>query len=259
MYGKKNLTTQDVHDWDSPEYVDYWIDRMNKKPSRYDRQRVIRYQNTLREFAFHPSRPVRILELGIGWGDLTKYIFDFFPEVEIVGLDGSSRMLEMAQKNLSPWADRVSLHLANLSDSAALDGLGMFDGILSTSTLQNLSIPDLDGLLGQVTDHLQPDGSFINCEFFYNSKRLQSRLLWRLAAMARSSNLSNGLSRFLESSALNNEPHKPPPAIPRARPLLRDYLDLLSKNGLKYHWRRDNYQVVVVSQFVSARTHDDFQ
>ena len=244
----------DFHDWHSVRYVEGWINRIESRPPRMVRQRMARYRSTLQEFAFSGGQPLRILELGIGWADLTRELLDLFPEAELVGLDGSSVMLERARENLAPWSDRVQVHWADLTDKHALEGLGIFDGILTVSTLHHLTLPQLNTLFGQIVNHLKPNGRFINCDFFYRSKRCSSRVLWRLAAIAKQSNLPKLLTSYLENTAFRNQSKEPPPVSTYRKPLLGECLGLLQNNGMRARWRRQGNSFVVVAEFDGATT-----
>ena len=244
----------DFHDWHSVRYVEGWINRIESRPPRMVRQRMARYRSTLQEFAFSGGQPLRILELGIGWADLTRELLDLFPEAELVGLDGSSVMLERARENLAPWSDRVQVHWADLTDKHALEGLGIFDGILTVSTLHHLTLPQLNTLFGQIVNHLKPNGRFINCDFFYRSKRCSSRVLWRLAAIAKQSNLPKLLTSYLENTAFRNQSKEPPPVSTYRKPLLGECLGLLQNNGMRARWQRQGNSFVVVAEFDGATT-----
>ena len=237
----------DFHDWHSLHYVDDWIHRIEKRSPRLVRRRIERYRNTLREFSFSSRQPLRILDLGVGWGDLTKEIFDISPQAEIVALDYSPVMLKKAQDNLSPWGDSVSFHQSDLTEPDALEGLGMFDGILSVSTLHHLKASQINSLFGQIADQLKPHGRFVNCDLYYRSKHLQSRILWRLAEVTRRSNVSSAVAAFLEKTALIHQMQEPQPAWTHRKPLLSEHLDLLNQNGMKGHWRLDNHRFLVVA------------
>ncbi len=248
MCGRNRIIRNDAHDWHSARYVEGWINRIESRPPPILQQRISRYRSTLHEFAFPEGQPLQILELGIGWGDLSRELLDFFPKAGLVGLDGSFVMLERARENLAPWNDRVQVHCADLTDKHALEGLEMFDGILTVSTLHHLTLPQLDGLFGQIVNHLKPNGRFINCDFFYRSKRFRSRALWRLVALAKQSNFSNSLTSFLKNAALIQQSREPKPASTQRKPLLSEYLNLLQKNGMRTRWRSQENRFVVVAE-----------
>ena len=196
------------------------------------------YRSVLQEFSFSVGKPVRILELGIGWADLTRELMDAFPQAELVGLDGSSAMLDRARETLAPCSDRVQFHRADLADKHALDELGMFDGILTVSTLHHLTYPQFDTLFGQIVHHLKPNGRFINSDFFYRSKRFRPRMLWMLAALAKQSNLSKSLTSLLENTAFNQQSKERDPESTHRKPSLSEYLNLLQKNGMRARWQK---------------------
>ena len=248
----QNQRDNDLHDWHSARYVEGWINRIESRPQRMVRQRVAEYRSTLREFAYSGGQPLRILELGIGWGDFTRELLDLFPGVELVGLDGSSVMLERAKENLAPWSDRVQVHRADLTDKHALEGLGIFDGILTVSTLHHLTLPQLNTLFGQIVNHLKPHGRFINCDFFYRSKRCRSRVLWRLAAIAKQANLPKLLTSYLENTALRHQSKEPQSVSTYRKPLLGECLSLLQNNGMRARWQKQGNRFVVVAELDGA-------
>ncbi|MCC3772467.1 trans-aconitate 2-methyltransferase [Streptomyces sp. UNOC14_S4] len=77
-----------------------------------------------------PGRPLRIVDLGCGAGNLTPLLTARWPEARITGLDSSAEMLAKAAAYAG---DRVSFARADLADWAPA---GPYDLIFSSATLQ---------------------------------------------------------------------------------------------------------------------------
>ncbi len=77
--------------------------------------------------------PSRILEIGCGTGRNTLELCHRLPHTQITGLDLSLDMLDVAQKKLSPFADRITL--INQAYSSDFQPLEPVDLILFSYTL----------------------------------------------------------------------------------------------------------------------------
>jgi SAM-dependent methyltransferase len=79
-------------------------------PCYHEMHRVIRdvfpYDNCIEE--------LRYLELGIGTGNLTKYIIEAYTNIRVDGYDISPQMLEIARSKLQNYSGRVRLHCADV-------------------------------------------------------------------------------------------------------------------------------------------------
>ncbi len=242
--------TQQEHDWHCERYVEHWITRIEQKSTRLARQRRQRYRNMLGQFQFSRSQSVRLLDLGVGWGDLTKEIFNVFPKAQVLGVDFSAAMLKRADETLSPWKNQVSLHRVDLTNMNSLTDLGQFDGIVSASTLHHLTAAELDVLFSQIVKHLKSDGCFINCDVFFRSKRIPTRMLWRFAQIARRMNVSNAVAAYLERIAFAHQSGTPQVEFGHPKPCLREYLDRLDAHGLKGRWELEGYRFIVTAALV---------
>lgn len=108
------------HDWHSAAYVADWIDR--------DITRDAERRPTLERMASliveHPDQPVRVLDVGGGYGAVTSAVLDTLPEAGVVLQDYSTAMLDQARQRLAGYGDRVGFHLADLGDPGWTQGLG---------------------------------------------------------------------------------------------------------------------------------------
>jgi tRNA (cmo5U34)-methyltransferase len=65
------------------------------------------------------ASPETILELGVGSGQVAEALLERLPAASLVGVDGSSAMLELGRARLARFGDRVRLVEADLRDAAA--------------------------------------------------------------------------------------------------------------------------------------------
>src|ERR1700761_4224216 len=90
------------HDWESRDYVDRWI---QSDVLRDDERRVV-LRRILDRLPIDRDRPIRILDVGAGYGVLTRELLQSFPRSTVVLVDLSQRMLEHARSRLADYSAR---------------------------------------------------------------------------------------------------------------------------------------------------------
>ena len=129
-----------IHDWHSAGYVRDWIG-VN---SGGDRSAPIRRIAHL--VPFDPDEPVRVLDIGGGWGPVTAVMLETFPHAQVVLHDFSEPMLAEARRRLAQHGASVSYHRADLMAPSWADGLdGQFGAIVSHIAIHNVRFPDRSG------------------------------------------------------------------------------------------------------------------
>jgi len=103
-------------------------------------------------------RPVRVLELGMGTGNLTAQILELLPHSSVVGYDLSARMLDQARAKLASMADRVQLIEADM-DQASL--AGPFDVAVSAIAIHHVPPRAKPALFRRLHGALRPGGVLI--------------------------------------------------------------------------------------------------
>ena len=88
------------HRWHYPEYVAAWFrDHTDLGHPEREAQRHRRFSSVSRCVRGHPAAPTEILELGVGWGRLTRHLLEVIPKARVTAIDFSRPMLDRAERN----------------------------------------------------------------------------------------------------------------------------------------------------------------
>jgi ubiquinone/menaquinone biosynthesis C-methylase UbiE len=120
------------HDWFSRSYVDRWIDSDAGS-------RRLELEALVEELELPRDEPCRVLDVGGGWGPVTRCLLDRYPMAKVVLQDFSGPMLERAGAHLAGDLNRVRFVQADLRDAKWLDDVGeAFDGVVSSLAIHNV-------------------------------------------------------------------------------------------------------------------------
>jgi cyclopropane fatty-acyl-phospholipid synthase-like methyltransferase len=168
------------HDWHSAAYVDDWISQDFTRDE--ERRPVLRQLARLLELP--RDRPVRVLDVGGGYGMLSGEVLGEWPDATIVLHDFSRPMFEHAEQRLAGFADRLSFHPGDLRDPSWTQGLaGPFDAVVSALAIHNVRDPavirrvhrDIFGLLAA-------DGRFLDVDIMRAPTSPEAHVRWLLDA-----------------------------------------------------------------------------
>ena len=104
------------------------------------------------------SQPGRILELGVGTGNLTQQVLERLPGSHVVGYDLSAHMLAQAREKLTPVIDRVQLIEADISHATFV---GPFDMVISAIAVHHVPPRAKPALCHRLHAALRPGGVLI--------------------------------------------------------------------------------------------------
>jgi tRNA (cmo5U34)-methyltransferase len=152
-----------VHDWHSSSYVETWIAKDVTRDS--ERQPVLRRAVELLPIGH--DQPVRVLDVGGGYGMLSREVLEVLPRSTVVLQDLSEAMLEQARGRLAEYAPRVSFVQADLRDAGWVNAVGgPFEAVVSSIAIHNVRDPDvIRKIYRQVYGLVVPGGSFFNLDF----------------------------------------------------------------------------------------------
>lgn len=156
------MERRDHHDWTSDTYVEEWVTRQRVA----DPTRAQRFQLLCDLFPFPTDAKVTILDVGAGYGPVSKFILDQFPNATCVAQDGSEPMLQRGRQIMASYGARFQ---PCQSDLFATDWLpqqfGPFDATVSSSCLHNLrDFQRISEIYSDIRTHLKPGGVFLNLD-----------------------------------------------------------------------------------------------
>ncbi len=153
------------HDWHEGGYVDEWVAKNEK---RTERSALI--QSMLAKAGVPKDTPVRVLDVGGGYGYVSGEVFKAFPRAEVTLQDFSAPMIERARDFLSAHAKQMHYSHSDLMDrswmlKAMADGKGPFDLVVSAIAIHNVrDIAAIGECYRDIRGLLKPGGSFLNCD-----------------------------------------------------------------------------------------------
>jgi SAM-dependent methyltransferase len=156
------MLQRDHHDWTSEAYVDEWVRRQQAD----DPRRAERFQLMCDLFPFPNDARVAILDVGAGYGPVSQFILDRYPNATCVAQDGSEPMLNRAQSLMAGYAGRFTTLQSDLFATTWLpEPLGPFDAAVSSSCLHNLrDFARISAIYCEIRERLKPGGVFLNLD-----------------------------------------------------------------------------------------------
>jgi SAM-dependent methyltransferase len=156
------MQRRDHHDWTSESYVEEWVRRQQAE----DAARGERFQLMCDLLPFPPDAKVTILDVGGGYGPVSRFILERYPHATCICQDGSEPMLRRAQSLMTGYGERFQTHR---SDLFAADWLpthfGPFDAAVSSSCLHNLrDFKRIGEIYREIRARLKPGGAFLNLD-----------------------------------------------------------------------------------------------
>lgn len=140
--------------WRSREGAARWDRLADEGPARME-------QLALLLALLEPTRPGRVLELGVGSGRVAELVLDALPDARLTGIDGSAAMLDLARDRLARFGERVELIECAFEelDRVAIDP--GFDAAVSVQALHHLDDAGKAGAFGWLGETLRPGGLFL--------------------------------------------------------------------------------------------------
>jgi ubiquinone/menaquinone biosynthesis C-methylase UbiE len=100
-----------------------------------------------------------VLDLGIGTGLVAEVVLEMFREVQLVGVDFSPAMLDLACERLRRFGSRVQLRNGDLSTPEAIElPPGSYRAAFSIQTLHHLDDREKADAIGWMARHVEPEG-----------------------------------------------------------------------------------------------------
>ena len=122
--------------WGDQDKADYFVQR-----SAFLIPKRLEQLNTLLDlFPWSADEPIRVLDLGAGYGAVTETILSRYPHATVTWVDGSAAMHEHAEPRLNKHGSHVELFLRDLAEPTwHVDLPGPFHAAVSAIALHHLT------------------------------------------------------------------------------------------------------------------------
>jgi ubiquinone/menaquinone biosynthesis C-methylase UbiE len=113
---------------------------------------------------YDKSSPIRILDLGAGYGALTQFLLGRFPKASAVCQDGSKEMAKLGYERLKDVAGRYEYIFCDFSQKGWSKSIpGQFEAVVSSIAIHNVRLPEIVRSIYEETLGLvKPGGCFLN-------------------------------------------------------------------------------------------------
>jgi SAM-dependent methyltransferase len=163
-----------LHDWSSKEYVRDWATRQD----RYEDERRPQFQMIADAIPFARDAAIEILDVGAGYGALTQFLLEEFPNATVLCQDGSEEMAKLGRRRMVKWKGRFDYRIVDFSKpgwSRAIQG--SLDAIVSSIAIHNVRVPaTIEAIYKEVFEMLKPSGCFLNLDLVFVP--LEKQLDW---------------------------------------------------------------------------------
>jgi len=151
---------RDNHDWASSEYVSHWAEGQDKKEDL--RQKPFRV--LAETIPFDKGLPIKILDVGAGYGALTQFLLEHFPNATVLCQDGSQEMMKMGHERMAAYEGRFSYVQSDFGKSGWSQGLvGPFEAVVSAIAIHNVRDPKvMEDIYREILPLLKNGGCFLN-------------------------------------------------------------------------------------------------
>lgn len=134
--------------------------------TRHDAYRRALLRRAAGLLPFAPDAPLRVLDLGGGYGELSEPVLDLFPRARVRLVDYSVPMVERARWRLAEFGDRVEYRVCDLRDPAwPTQVAGLVDVVVSALVIHRLGKPSvIRQAFADFAGLLRPGGCFFDLD-----------------------------------------------------------------------------------------------
>ena len=168
----------DHHDWAAGDYVQQWAERQDSKEA----QRQDAFKVLAESLPFGRNAKITILDIGAGYGALSRFLLGEFPNAKLVCHDGSAAMLKLGRQRMAELKGRVKFVQCDLSKPGWNKKIiGPFDAVVSSIAIHNVrEHATIRSIYAETFDLVKAGGCFLNLDRMTPSAAEQ--LKWLRAA-----------------------------------------------------------------------------
>ncbi len=215
--------------WGEPGRVRYYVDNVAVSVPKRDEQLGL----LVDLLPWPTDAPLRVLDIGAGFGAITEQFLTRYPHSSVTYLDGSAEMMKLAHERLAKYGQRVSLHLGDLAYPSWNEQLGGgYDAAVSGLAIHHISDERKRALYGEVFAMLKPGGMFLNDDSILTPSLWQPRFEYlRYRYIQEREQELRGTMRSIEEIAAERKAHQQRHQNYRAP--LRNQLEWLTAAGFE--------------------------
>ena len=164
----------DHHDWDSRSYVSRWAERQDER--EVDREEP--FHVMVKTLPYDKETPIKILDVGAGYGALAQFLLKYFSNATAVCQDGSEQMAKLGRKRMKHLKGRFKYVLCDFSKRGwGRELKGPFEAVVSSIAIHNVRSPDIiRAIYGEIFLLVKPGGCFLN--FDRMTPSLKDQMKW---------------------------------------------------------------------------------
>jgi ubiquinone/menaquinone biosynthesis C-methylase UbiE len=162
------------HNWASADYVANWA--KGQDPKEVNRRNA--FSLLADTIPFEKSATIKILDLGAGYGALTKFLLERFPKATAICHDGSEEMAKLGRERMKEFHGRFAYVIADFSRHGWSRLMpGPFEAVVSSIAIHNVGSPNIiRGIYEDVYTLVQPGGCFLN--FDRHEPPIKDQMKW---------------------------------------------------------------------------------
>jgi len=162
------------HDWNSEEYVEDWAQRQMRNETLRARQFAL-----IASLApFDKDTAFRFMDVGCGYGALSKFLLETFPHATAVCHDGSPAMAKLGGERMKELGGRFEYVISDFSKkdwSRVADG--EFDLVVSCNAIHNVRVGEtIKAVYEEIFGRIRSGGRFFNLD--RGSASMDDQLAW---------------------------------------------------------------------------------
>jgi ubiquinone/menaquinone biosynthesis C-methylase UbiE len=163
------------HDWDSKDYVNDWAERQDEREG--ERRQV--FQLIAETLPYEQGARFTILDLGAGYGALSRSLLEHFANATAVCQDGSDEMAKLGRQRMANLKGRVKFVLCDFSKPGWSRKIkGPFAAVVSSIAIHNVRAPEtIRAIYRETFSQVKTGGCFLN--FDRMTPSLQTQLKWQ--------------------------------------------------------------------------------
>ena len=162
------------HDWNSEEYVEDWAQRQMRNETLRARQFAL----LASLLPFEREAAFRFMDVGCGYGALSRFLLETFPKCTAVCHDGSAAMAKLGGERMKELEGRFEYVISDFSKknwSQAADG--EFDLVVSCNAIHNVRAGEtIKAVYEEIFGRVRSGGRFFNLD--RGSASMDDQLAW---------------------------------------------------------------------------------